>query len=476
VIIAAALLMATIQIPYRLEPRHYQVPLLAAMDQGCKRAVQVWHRRAGKEKTDLAAVMVPKMLERVGSYFYVFPEALQGRKIIWDGADKDGFRFIDHIPKEIMYGEPNNTEMKVRLKKPGTTEPGSLLQVVGSDRYNAVMGTNPVGLVLSEYSLQDPTCWSYFRPILAENGGWALFNYTPRGENHAYDIYELAKADPFHPVTNPRGWFASLLTVDDTGAVAPEVLEAERRETIRLHGNDAMYLQEYYCSFAAPIAGAYYAEQLSKALRDGRVGHVPHEDRLTVDTWWDLGMNDRMAIWFTQSVGQELRVIDYMEGSGQGLPFYIGKLKEKPYIYGRHTAPHDISVRELGTGKSRLEAARALGVEFEIAPKLPPLDGIDAARSLFARCYFDKEKTKDGVNALKNYRKQYDEKRKTYLSMPYHDWASNGADAFRYLAVSLAATHKSEEARTPEGKAVDKYERCRRQGSGGGDNPVGCLG
>jgi phage terminase large subunit len=469
--LALALTMATIQIPYRFEPRPYQLPLLAAMDQGCKRAVQVWHRRAGKEKTDLAAVMVPKMLERVGSYYYVFPEALQGRKIIWDGADKDGFRFIDHIPKEILFGEPNNTEMKVRLKKPGTTEPGSLLQVVGSDRYNAVMGTNPIGMVLSEYSLQDPTCWSYFRPILAENGGWALFNYTPRGENHAYDLFELAKADPFDAVKNPRGWFAQLLTADDTGVVAPEVLEAERRETMRLHGNDGLFLQEYYCSFAAPISGAYYAEQISQALRDGRIGHVPHESRLAVDTWWDLGINDRMAIWFTQSVGQELRVIDYMDGSGQGLPFYIAKMKEKPYVYGRHVAPHDIEVRELSSGKSRRETARGLGIEFDVAAKLPVMDGIDAARALFAKCWFDKEKAKDGINALKNYRKQYDEKRKTYLNQPYHDWASNGADAFRTLAVAIEHKHKSAPA-----QGEDKYERARRRLTSGGGNPHGVLG
>jgi phage terminase large subunit len=469
--LALALTMATIQIPYRYEPRAYQMPLLAAMDQGCKRAVQVWHRRAGKEKTDFGGIMPKKMLERVGSYFYVFPTFVQGRKVLWDGADKDGFRFIDHFPQAILYGKPNDTEMKIRLKKPGTNEPGSLLQVIGSDNFNATMGTNPIGIVFSEYSLQDPICWSYYRPILAENGGWALFNFTPRGENHAYGIYELAKADPFDAVINPTGWFTSLLTVKDTGVVSEAVLEQERRETVRLEGNDSVHQQEYYCSFTAPVQGAYYGEQLSQALRDGRIGHVPHEPRLSVDTWWDLGFNDRMAIWLTQSVGQELRVIDYMEGSGQGLPFYIGKLKEKPYVYGRHVAPHDIEVHELGNGKTRRETARALGVDFEVAPKLPKPDQIDAGRALFAKCWFDKEKTKDGVNALKNYRKQYDEKRKTYLNTPYHDWASNGADAFATLAVSLDLKHKSAPA-----QGEDKYERARRRFTSGGGNPHGVLG
>src|SRR6266550_1977968 len=185
------------------------------------------------------------MMERVGSYFYVFPEFTQGRKILWDGADKDGFRFLDHFPKEIWASPPNNTEMKLRIKN------GSMIQVIGSDRYDAVLGTNPIGMVLSEYALQDPACWGYFRPILAENEGWALFNFTPRGENHAYELYELAKADP-------KNWFVSHLSVGQTGAIKAEVLDQERREIVRLYGNDALYQQEYECNFTVPISGAYY--------------------------------------------------------------------------------------------------------------------------------------------------------------------------------------------------------------------------
>lgn len=417
------------------------------MDSGFKRAVQVWHRRSGKEKTDLAGIISKKMLERVGSYYYVFPELLQGRKVIWDGADINGFRFLDHFPKELLAGEPNNTEMKLRYKN------GSLFQIVGSDHYDSVMGTNPVGIVFSEYSLQDPSCWSYFRPILAENGGWAIFNFTPRGENHAYDLYELAKNDL-------KNWFCQLLTVDDTGAISKEVLEQERREIIRLHGNDALFLQEYYCNFTVPIAGAYYADNIIKAYADGRVGNVPHEPRVAVDTWWDLGINDRMAIWFTQSVGMETRIIDFYEASGFGLPHYISVLKEKPYVYSKHTAPHDIEVRELSSGKTRRDTARSLGIDFEVAPKLPVHEGIDACRSLFSSCWFDAKKCQAGLNALKNYRKQYDEKRKTYLNQPYHDWSSNAADAFRTLATALDFRRRDIPARQP-----DKYERHNRRPS-----------
>lgn len=429
----------TITVPHQFQPRFYQLPILKAMDNGFKRLVQVWHRRAGKEKTDIAIVS-KEMLKRVGSYYYVFPEFAQGRKILWDGADKDGFRFIDHFPKELLDGQPNNTEMKLRYKN------GSLFQIVGSDRYNSVMGTNPVGMIFSEYSLQDPNCWGYFRPILAENDGWAIFNFTPRGENHAYQLYELAKNDP-------EKWFCQLLTVDQTKAVRQEVLDQERAEIIRLYGNDALYLQEYFCNFSVPIAGAYYAEQISRAYLDGRVGHVPHDPRIAVDTWWDLGINDRQSIWFTQSVGQELRVIDFYENNGQGLAHYAGKMQEKGYVYGKHTAPHDIEVRELTSGKSRRETAASLGIRFEVAPKLPIVDGIDAARSIFAKAWFDADKCRDGLNALKSYRKQYDEKRKTYLNNPYHDWSSNAADAFRTMAVSIDFSHRSIPAQQP-----DKYQ------------------
>ena len=403
--------MAKLRIPHNFEPRPYQIPLLEAFDDGKKRGVWAAHRRSGKDKTCINLV-VKKMCERVGAYYYVFPEYNQGRRVLWDGIDKEGVRHMDHFPKELINGKPNDTEMKLWFKN------GSLFQIVGSDNVDSIVGTNPVGVVFSEYALQDPIAWGFLRPILAENGGWAVFVSTVRGENHFYDIYELAKNDP-------ANWFCRMDKASETGVIPQSVLDQERAEIVRLYGNDALYRQEYECEFQVPIAGAYYAENIMRLYQDGRVGAVPHEPRITVDTWWDLGINDRMSIWFTQSVGQELRIIDFFESSGQGLPFYIGKMKEKGYIYGKHTAPHDIEVRELTSGKSRRDTAHALGITFEVAPKLPIIDGIDAVRNLFSKCWFDKDKCKDGLNALKNYRKQYDEKRKTYLNQPYHDWSSN---------------------------------------------------
>lgn len=434
-----------VTVPRNYTPRPYQLPLLQAMDSGFNRAVWAAHRRSGKDKTCLN-LMIKKMLERVGIYYYIFPLFTQARRVIWDGMDKEGNRFMDHFPKELIEGKPNDTEMKLKLRN------GSLFHLVGSDNIDAILGTNPIGVVFSEYALQDPVAWGFLRPILAENDGWAIFESTVRGENHFYDIYQLAKSDP-------DNWFCRMDKASETHAIPQDVLDNEKAEIIKLYGNDALYQQEYECNFSVPIVGAYYADQISRAYADGRVGNVPYEPRITVDTWWDLGINDRMAIWFTQSIGQEIRAIDYYEGMGQGFPHYILKLQEKGYIYGKHTAPHDIEVRELTNGKSRRDTAQALGIRFEVAPKLPIFEGIDAVRGMFSKLWFDADKCKEGINALKNYRKQYDEKKKTYLNMPYHDWSSNGADALRTLATSIDYRHRGLEAAQP-----DKYLRHKFNG------------
>lgn len=450
-----------INVPFNYSPRDYQLPILEAFDNGIKRGVWAAHRRSGKDKTCINLV-AKKMLERVGAYYYVFPTYNQGRKILWDGIDRDGKRLLDHFPKELLDGKPNDTEMKLKFKN------GSLFQIVGSDNIDSIVGTNPVGVVFSEYALQDPIAWGYLRPILAENGGWAVFVSTVRGENHFYDIYELAKSDPVN-------WFCRMDKASETGVIPKETLEQERNEIVRLYGDDALYQQEYECNFSVPIAGAYYAKHIARAYQDGRVGVVPHEPTLTVDTAWDLGMDDRMSIWFFQCVGAEIRLIDFMEGTGRGIPDYISEIKQtRPhYVFGLHIGPHDIKVRDLSVtaGKTRQDVARALGFEFQVAPKLPILDGIDAVRNLFGRCWFDKDKCKSGINALKNYRKQYDEKRKTYLNLPYHDWSSNAADAFRMLATALDYRHKGIPAEGP-----DKYERSRRRMNQSSGSPVAVLG
>lgn len=406
-----------ITIPFQFQPRIYQLPLLEAMDSGYKRAVVVAHRRSGKDKT-LINLMAKKMLGRVGTYYYFFPTYSQGKKILWNGMDRDGFKFTNHIPQEIRK-RTDNTEMIIELKN------DSIFQVIGTDKIDSIIGTNPIGCVFSEYSLQDPRAWEFIRPILVENGGWAVFLYTPRGKNHGYDLFKMAE--------NNKEWFCQLLTIDDTKVVSEEMIQSERDSG----ADEDLIQQEYYCSFLAAIQGSYYSKQLRKAEEENRIANVPYEPNIKVSTYWDLGVGDATAIWFVQQAGKEVRIIDYYETSGEGLPYYVKILQDRGYIYGNHYAPHDIEVRELGSGVSRLETARSLGINFQVVKNISIDDGINAVRMIFNKCWFDKTKCKQGLNCLESYHKEYDEKRKEYKNIPYHDWSSHSADAFRYMAVSI---------------------------------------
>lgn len=421
--------MPTLTLPYKFTPRVYQIPLFRALDQGYTRIVCIWHRRAGKDKS-LINLLTKKAVERVGIYYYFFPTYAQGRKILWEGIGKDGFAFLSHIPKELIK-KINNQEMMIELIN------GSVLRVIGTDKIDTVVGTNPIGCVFSEYSLQDPRAWSFIRPILAENGGWAIFNYTPRGANHGKQLYELAKADP-------ERWFTQKLTVDDTQAIPADVLAYERTEMMAQTGNDALFMQEYYVSFDAPVEGAYYGAHLIQAEKDGRICGVPYEPTVPVNTYWDLGIDDSMTIWFVQAVGREVRVIDYEENSGEGFLFYAKLLRDKPYMYGEHWMPHDIEVRELTNGKPRKTTAESMGIKpIRVARRIGDKeDGIEAVRNILPRCWFDEKKCERGLNALRSYQKVYDDKNMVYKTTPLHNWASHAADGFQTLAISFSELKK----------------------------------
>lgn len=406
-------------IPYRFSPRNYQLPILQALDSGIKRAVAVWHRRAGKEKT-LINHVAKACFQRVGTYFYIFPTYTQAKKVLWDGRDKDGFAFMSHFPAEIIV-KKNETELRVELIN------GSAVQLVGSDNIDSILGTNPVGCVFSEYALQDPKAWDYMRPILRENGGWAIFDYTPRGKNHGYSLYQMAKANP--------EWFAEILTVDDTHALSPADIDAERAAGM----SEELIQQEFYCSFEGVLNGSVFGRSLQEAERDGRICAVPWQTELMVDTWWDIGTGDPTAIWFTQDSGREVHVIDYYEnsGAGIGIDHYVKVLRDKPYIYGKHTGPHDIESHQFAAnGKSTREQALGLGLRFEAETmKKDDQATITATRSFFKRCWFDRVKTERGRDALMSYHYKWDENRMKFGEKPFHDWSSNGSDAFQYLSI-----------------------------------------
>jgi phage terminase large subunit len=391
------------------------MPVFVAWERGIKRLVLVWHRRAGKDKTSWN-LMIKAACLRVGTYFYILPTYTQAKKVIWDAIDRDGFRVIDHIPPELRAGV-NHSEMKVTLTN------GSVIQLVGSDNIDSIVGTNPLGLVFSEYSLQSPLAWQFLQPIVIENGGWALFEFTPRGQNHAADLYDEASRRP--------EWFASLLTVEDTG-----VLSGAQLAEVTVGMSEELVRQEFYCDFEAGNEGSYYGRLLAEAKDGARIGRVIPEPGLAVHTSWDLGVGDATAVWFFQLVGRERRYIDYYENSGEGLPHYIRELQRRNYVYGRHFAPHDIEVREFSSGTSRIDTARQLGIRFEVIPQHTLEDGIEAARLLLPRCWFDSERCKDGIAALRAYHKAFDDKRQTWRDRPEHDWSSHAADAFRYGAMA----------------------------------------
>ena len=407
-----------VRLPYNFEPRDYQLPLLEAFDSGIDRLLQLWHRRSGKDKLDLN-IVAREMQRVVGNYYYLYPTYAQGKKALWEGIGKDGFRYINHFPKELLDGDPNQSEMKIRYKN------GSLFQVVGTDDIDRLVGTNPRGCVFSEYSLQNPKAWDFIRPILRENGGWAIFNYTPRGKNHGYDMYEMA-------LKNPK-WFVSKLTVADTNVLTEQDIQEEREAGM----TEDMIQQEFYCSFTAAIMGSYYWEQYDAAEKAGRFGNVPYDPMLPVYTVWDLGVADAMSIGFYQVAGQEVRKIDYEEHTGQGFPFFVKLLQEKPYVHGKHFAPHDIKVREMGSGKSRLEVAKELGLHFEVVKQIGVQDGIDAGRALFSKLWVDAEKCKDWLKLIPQYTKEWDEDKKMFKDKPLHDWTSHGADEYRYAAIAI---------------------------------------
>jgi len=423
-------------LPYHFVARDYQVPFLRKVEASINGESQVryfmhiWHRRSGKDKVGIADCVPRRLIKDPCLVKFVYPTLVMGRENLWDGIGGDGFRYREHIPRFIRDGHMNETTMKIPIKG------GSLFQIGGSDHPDSLRGGNPKMFVFSEWSEQDPYAWDVVEPILKENGGIAIFNFTPKGDNHARALFEYAKDNPL--------WHVEILTAEDTGIWTQKQLKAIQEDIIKRFAANgrseaearAYYEQEYMCSFTSPVIGSYYGEGVRRAEKEGRITRVPVHEGLPVDTAWDLGIDDSMTIWFVQTVGQEIHLIDYYENSGEGLAHYAQILQDRHYLYSRHYAPHDIAVRELGTGKSRLEVAKSLGIQFEVGANLPIDDGINAARSIFSQIWFDKEKTHRGVNALKNYRKEWDEKNKVFRTTPKHDWASHGADAFRTFAVS----------------------------------------
>lgn len=420
-----------IQIP-NWTPRGYQLPLWEALESGIKRAIYSWHRRAGKDDLGLHWT-AGAAIDRVGTYWYMLPQASQSRKAIWDAVNPHtGKRRVDEAFPVELRKKTRENEMFIELFN------GSTWQVVGSDNFNSLVGSPPVGCVFSEWALSNPSAWSYLRPILAENGGWALFNFTPRGRNHAVTMFEGALSDPH--------WFVQKITAQQTDVFSPETLERERQEYIREMGEDdgdARFRQEYLCDFDAPVVGSYYARQLAQLEAEGHMGDFPYDRSVPVHTATDIGRTDDCASVFYQKHHLRIHIIDFECDSGKDAPWFAKMLQDRGYVYfndnpAAHTLPWDAVPETFASPRSVIQQLHGMGIRTRIAPNLVVQDGIQAVRSLLPRIYFNTKnpKVQKLVDALKNYQREWDPERKVFKDKPLHNWASHPADATRYLALS----------------------------------------
>ena len=402
----------------KFRPRDYQLPIIDAIENaGFKKIYCLWHRRSGK---DVVAwnITIRQAIRKVGVYYYCLPTYSHARKVIWDGILSSGIKFLDFIPPELIANK-NGQEMKITLVN------GSLIQLVGSDTASqSLVGTNPQGIVFSEWALAEPSAYQFIRPALLYNDGYAIFITTPRARNHAYEMHEVAKAS--------SDWFVSVKTVLDTNVISMDEIHKER-----LTMSEDMIQQEYFVSYTAGSVGSYFCRYLDKMRLAGQIGIVPWEPQFKVWSAWDLGVHDKTIIIMWQQINNVIRIIDVIEGCDKGLDTYAKLLREKPYNWGGHFAPHDIKVRELSTGLSRLELARRMGIDFKVLPNLPIEDGIELCRVNFPKIWIDEGKCANLIKALEAYRREWDDKRKVYKDNALHNDASHYADAYRYMNLAL---------------------------------------
>src|SRR4029079_9874728 len=340
---------AEIAVPSRdWKPRPHQDRLWQYLMRDGKRAVAVWHRRAGKDEVSMHACAVA-MLERPANYWYMMPQFTSARKAVWDAVNPHtGRRRIDEAFPQEIFSARREHDMHI------TSANGSTWQVVGSDSVTSGggIGSSTAGIVFSEWALANPSAWGYYRPILEENGGWALWLSTPRGRNHLLSLYQHA--------SRTRGWFSEILTIDDTNALSPEAIAETIAEYASLYGVDAgnsMIEQELYCSFNAALLGTFYGREMHDVRSEGRIVECEALPDQYVHTAWDLGVGDDTSIWWFQAQGAQLVLLDHYAASGQGLEHYLEQIEQRERDYGwrRGSAyvPHDAKVKEWGSGRTR---------------------------------------------------------------------------------------------------------------------------
>ena len=396
-------------------PREPQLEIHRAVNNH-RFTVVVAHRRMGKTVSAIlhlinAALNNEKPNPR---YAYIAPTYAQAKRVAFD-------YLVDYT--RPLGAKVNIAELRVDFM-------GRRISLYGSENADSLRGQYFDGVCLDEIGDQNPKIWNeIIRPALADRNTtelktWCLFIGTPKGNNHFSDFKDRAIAG--------NGWKFLEFKASQTGILDPAELSAARGEM-----GDDKYNQEFECSFDAPVEGSYYSALINEADKENRVTKIPKDALARIVCSWDLGVSDSTCIWVAQIVGKEVQLIDATENHGVGLDYYVTWLRDRGYDKGQQILPHDVRVRELGTGKSRQEVLLEAGLDVTIAPSISVADGIQAVRRLLPRCWFDKEGTKDGLSALRNYRRVFDEKRNVFFDTPLHDWASHYADSFRYMAIGL---------------------------------------
>jgi len=418
-----------IEIPYLLTPRHYQKDFLLKVRNGIN-VCSVIHRRAGKDTISIQAILL-RALMRVGTHIYLAPLQTQIRQIAWQGIDHKGFPFINYIPKYLIE-KKNDARMEIKLIN------GSVIKFAGSNNFNALMGTNPVTIIYSEYSLHNPLARQFLNPILIENGGLEIAQFTPRGMNHGYELLEVVRDNP--------NYFVQVLGVDktfkDDEMTIPVVSESQIQEAKAMGMSDEMIRQEFYVDFEVGNMGSYFTREMSDMLNEKRIGIINVNPNLPLNTAWDLGGTDATACWIFQVEGKHVNLLNIIHDNGQGLKYYLDQAERIRQSYqcqwGQHFMPHDVSQGHQGweTTESRLMQARKAGWNFIVTPKVDIEDGIEAMRFVLPRVRINKTECDIGIRALREYQRTYDQAKACYAPKPQHNWASHIVDAFRYLCLN----------------------------------------
>lgn len=375
--------------------------------------VLVCHRRFGK-----TVFSIMEMIDRAlrcelknPQFAYIAPTYGQAKRVAWE--------YLKDYTKNIPGSKPHEMELRIDIPRPDRGDKIRFM-LLGAENPDSLAGIYLDGVILDEYSLMNPVVWStLIRPALSDRLGWAIFIGTPRGQNHFYKIFNTAK--------QLDNWYCAIHKASETKVVAAEEL-VEARMTM----SEEEYEQEYECSFTSALIGSYYGKYISDLDKAGQITDKCVYDKATpVSTYWDLGISDSTAVWFIQEVGREIHVIDYIEARGKGLDYYIKEIQNKPYVYADHYIPHDGAARELGTGVTRQETMYNLGLKTRIVPRQSVADGIHAVRMLLPKVWFNPITCEQGLEALKNYQRKFDNKKNIFDDKPLHDWCSHAADAFR---------------------------------------------